>query len=94
MTRCSFCDGPMDGMPGQVYDNCRVCVARGLQIASGWETHSEDGLSFVCRVEPCWHAWYFGFRIAVVPTREEAREAVRLFKADPSLLDVYLVTGS
>lgn len=95
MTPCPWCERPMDGMPGQALTRCRLCVARSLETESGWETHSEDKLSFVCRAGVAdWQAWHSGFRIAVVRTREEAREAVRAVKAEPSLLDVYLVAGS
>lgn len=94
MEQCHNCDGPMDGMPGQTTVRCRFCVADSLEGIKGWETHSKDNLSFVCRMGTDWQAWYSGFRLDVLPTREAARRAVRAVKANSDLLDVYLVTGS
>jgi len=91
---CSQCNGYMDGMPGQTSVRCRLCVAESLRHINGWETHSEDRMSFVCCKGKDWQAWYSGFRIAITPDRETARDAVRSVKANPSLLDVYLVLGS
>lgn len=91
-------------MPGEYGMACRLCVARDCKTAGSYETHSEDGLSFVVRSAPngpfavrdgpAWEVWFEAVLLCLRRTREEARRAVRAVKRDPVLAGVHLVMES